>query len=262
MAIFKVEFFSKSFNRIVPITVCLPIETRDELPKVKQPFKTLYLLHGLTSFHSDWMDIVHIPALAQEYGMAIVMPNGENGFYLDDKVRGALYGEFLGKELIEFTREAFNLSDKREDTLIGGLSMGGYGAARNGLKYSDVFGTIIALSAAYITDNLSKIKPSDERPGLSYEYCVHTFGKPDEILGSDVDPKFLAKELIKSNKTLPNYYIACGTEDFLIEQNRDYVKYLNEIEFPHEYVEGKGVHDHNFWHEYIKKALDWHRDLI
>ena len=34
-----------------------------------------------------------------------------------------MYGEFIGSDLIEATREIFNLSDKREDTFIAGLSM-------------------------------------------------------------------------------------------------------------------------------------------
>lgn len=49
------------------------------------------------------------------------MPSGENRFYLDDEKSGELYGEFIGKELVEFTRKLFPLSDKREDTFIAGL---------------------------------------------------------------------------------------------------------------------------------------------
>lgn len=78
------------------------------------------------------------------------MPSGENRFYLDDEKSGELYGEFIGKELVEFTRKLFPLSDKREDTFIAGLSMGGYGAIRNGLKYAENFGCVIGLSAALV----------------------------------------------------------------------------------------------------------------
>ena len=59
------------------------------------------------------------------------------------------------KELIEFTRTVFPISRERRDTTIGGLSMGGYGAIRNGLKHSDVFGNIIAFSSALLTDRLA-----------------------------------------------------------------------------------------------------------
>lgn len=51
------------------------------------------------------------------------MPNGSDN-----------YGDFIGRELVELTRKIFPLSHKREDTFIGGLSMGGYGAIPNGIE--------------------------------------------------------------------------------------------------------------------------------
>ena len=60
------------------------------------------------------------------------MPSGDNKFYIDNPDSGEMYGSFIGKELIEFTRKTFPLSQKREDTFIAGLSMGGYGALVNG----------------------------------------------------------------------------------------------------------------------------------
>ena len=49
---------------------------------------------------------------------------------------------------MEFTRRTFPLSSKREDTFIGGLSMGGFGAIVNGLKHPETFGAVCALSSA------------------------------------------------------------------------------------------------------------------
>ena len=40
------------------------------------------------------------------------------------------------------------LSTKREDTFIGGISMGGYGALYNGFKYRDTFSKVAAFSPA------------------------------------------------------------------------------------------------------------------
>ena len=98
------------------------------------------------------MNGTRIQAWAEANDLAVIMPSGENRFYLDDEKSGELYGEFIGKELVEFTRKLFPLSDKREDTFIAGLSMGGYGAIRNGLKYAENFGCVIGLSAALVHD--------------------------------------------------------------------------------------------------------------
>lgn len=55
------------------------------------------------------------------------MPFGENKFYVDHPQSNAYFSKFIGEELVSFTRRSFPLSTKREDTFIGGLSMGGYG---------------------------------------------------------------------------------------------------------------------------------------
>ncbi len=258
MAIINIDFFSKCFNRNVPLMVCLPADNYENENHAKTPYKTLYLLHGLTNNQNDWINKSNISSLSQEYNIAVVMPIGENSFYLDDAVRGAFYGMHIGQEIVNFTRTIFDLSDKREDTIIGGLSMGGYGAARNGLKYADTFGAIFAFSSAFIIDKVATIKPGDVNDVLTYDFCAHVFGEPSKVLGSDVDPKFLAKDLIEKNANLPRFYLACGSEDYLIEFNRDYVNYLKDIGFPHVYKESPGVHDWVFWNEYIKKALDWY----
>ena len=73
-------------------------------------------------------------------------------FYMDHPNANENYSEFIGKELVKITRRMFPLSHKKEDTFIAGLSMGGYGAIRNGLKYHDTFGYIAGLSSAMILE--------------------------------------------------------------------------------------------------------------
>jgi len=77
------------------------------------------------------------------------------------------------------------------------------------------------------------------------------------VLGSDKDPKALIKSLKASGASIPAMYLSCGTEDFLLEHNRDYHKFLTENEVPHEYIEGPGAHTWEYWDEYILKVLDW-----
>ena len=154
MALIQTTYFSKALSRNVTFTAVIPA------PKMvfpgmpapeKKPFKTLYLLHGILGNHADWSSCSRIRMLAEEKNLAVMMPSGENSFYVDDEVRGNMFGEFIGVDLVEATREIFKLSDKREDTYIAGLSMGGYGAIRNGLKYCDTFSHVAGLSSALIT---------------------------------------------------------------------------------------------------------------
>lgn len=261
MAVFDITLFSNSLHRQVPLTAIIPVEELDipGFPKLdkSKPFRSLYLLHGFSGNHSDWLRGSRIEALAMEHNLAVFCPSGENSFFLDDTVRDALYEQYLCKELIAFTRKVFPISAERSDTTIGGLSMGGYGALRNGLKHSDVFGNIIALSSALITDNIVNIMEQKDNPIASPSYYSHVFGKADQVIGSDVDPKALAKKLAAGGGPVPRIYMACGTEDFLITENKDLSAYLAQLGIPHEYLESPGIHSWDFWDNYIEKALIW-----
>lgn len=148
MALIQVNFLSEALHRMVPVQVILPAE------KAQPPYKTLYLLHGVLGNDTDWMSGTSIQRWAEEKELAVVMPAGENSFYLDDEKGYRRYGHYIGEELVEVTRKIFPLSTRREDTYLAGLSMGGYGALRNGLKYSETFSRIAALSAALFMDEL------------------------------------------------------------------------------------------------------------
>lgn len=181
--------------------------------------------------------------------------------HLDDTARDALYEQYLCKELVDFTRKVFPISREREEPSIGGLPMGGYGAIRNGLKNNDIFGNIIALSSALLTDNIINIANQKNDPLIAPCYFIHTFGKPEAVKGSDVDPKALAKKLAEGSDFVPNIFMACGTEDILIAENRDFNSYLNVIGIEHVYLEGPGTHEWAFWDNHIEKALIWLESL-
>ncbi len=252
MAIFHVQFHSTTLKRTVPLVVCLPTDINP-----LTAYKTLYLLHGHSGCQTDWLYKTTIDELSTLHNLAVVMPAGENSFYLDHLGQEALFSQFIGEELIHFTRNTFPLSKEREDTIIGGLSMGGYGALVNGLKYHQVFGSIIGLSSALVTDMVHQMKEG-ETYDFSYDYCKHLFGEPSQVLSTKANPKLLCEDLISENATLPKLYLACGTEDFLLPCNRDFTAFLHSIGYAHEYIEDAGDHDWKFWQTYIEKALRWY----
>ncbi len=262
MAIFQVNFFANTMKRPVCFNALIPndkYEAPDQEVKEKPsgPMKSIYLLHGYSGNHMDWLTFTKIQEVSLKYNIAVFMPSGENSFYLDDEDVGAYYGELIGNELIDYTRKTFHLSDKREDTFIGGLSMGGYGAIRNGLKYSDRFGRIIALSSALITNQIAGITPDFKGPVADYPYYRRVFGDLDQLLGSDKDPEALIRDLKQRKADIPKIYMACGTEDFLIKENRSLHEFLVSENVEHTYVEDVGVHDWAFWNEYIDKGMAW-----
>ncbi|WP_077894796.1 alpha/beta hydrolase [Clostridium felsineum] len=261
MALVRVDFFSEKLMRTVTINAIVPIDkmTFEGMQvREKKPFKTLYLLNGMFGNYTDWVAGTRIQAWAQERNLVVIMPSGENKFYVDNINSGDLFGQFIGEELVEKTRDLFPLSTKREDTYIGGLSMGGYGSLVNGLKYHETFSHICALSPALILDMVLNSSNNAEMPVFRRCYFETIFGNIDELIGSDKDYKALITKLIEEKVELPKIWISCGTEDTsLINQTRDYRDFLrdNNVEFT--YVEGPGAHDWEFWDLHILKAMDW-----
>lgn len=260
MALIQVNFMSKSLMRTVPIQVILPVDklTLPGIPKrEKKHYKTLYLLHGVFGNYTDWVNGTSIQRWAEEKDLAVVMPSGDNMFYIDQPAANNYYGEYIGRELVEITREMFPLSRRREDTFIAGLSMGGYGALRNGLKYYSTFSCIAGLSSAMILEGIEK-RTNDVSFFLeSRQYAESIFGDLKSLKESDKNPRWLAKQLADAGADIPQIYLACGTEDSLLDANRKFRDYLQSLGIQVEYEEGPGAHEWDFWNRYIKKVLDW-----
>ncbi len=260
MALIQVNFISESLMRTVPIQVILPVDklTFPGMPKPEEkPFKTLYLLHGILGNYTDWVSGTSIQRWAEEKNLAVVMPSGDNAFYVDQKGAHNNYGEFIGKELVEITRKMFPLSRKREDTFIAGLSMGGYGALRNGLKYHDTFGSIAALSSAMVLDGIENRTDDTLMFADSRSYAESVFGDLNKVAESDINPLWIARKLVKEGADIPEIYMTCGTEDFLVSANRAFRDDLMKLGIPVTYVEGKGSHEWDFWNRGIQNVLEW-----
>lgn len=260
MAYLQMSIFSHSLMRTVLVNVILPVD-KVVFPGMSvredKPYKTLYLLHGVFGSHVDWINGTNIQRWAEEKDLAVVMPAGENMFYVDQEASHNYYGEFIGKELVELTRKMFPLSHKKEDTYIAGLSMGGYGAVRNGLKYHETFGCIAGLSVAAITDDIDQ--RTDDIPFFleSRSYAESIFGDLTKVKESDKNPKWLARKLVEEQAALPKIYMACGLQDSLLPNNRGLQECLKDLGYDVTYEETPGAHEWDFWNCHIKKVLDW-----
>ena len=253
MALIQVSYLSKALFRTVPVNVILPadkidFETSSYSMKDGHKFKTLYLLHGLLGSYIDWVSGTRIQRWAEEKNLAVVMPSGDNAFYVNSSVVMNDYSSFIGKELVDVTRMMFPLSDKREDTFIAGLSMGGYGAIRNGIVYSDTFSHVAGFSSAvHIFDDEYEIRQMDES----------IFGGMEKAMKTNANPKVALEELISEKRPMPKFYLSCGTEDDLFKANVNFRDFLKEKGADVTWYEGKGGHEWDFWDAEIKKVLNW-----
>jgi S-formylglutathione hydrolase FrmB len=215
----------------------------------RDKYPVLYLLHGLSDDHSIWCRRTSIERYVAPLGLAVVMPNVHRSFYTD-MAQGGKYWTFVSEELPQIVKSFFPISDKREDTFVAGLSMGGYGAFKLGLSLPEKFAAAASLSGALDTPEFAN---REERK----EEFSRIFGDLSKIEGSKNDLFYLASTLVESGKEVPALYQCCGTEDFLYDGNvkfRDYVRSLNIGLF---YEECPGVHEWGFWDKMIQNVLKW-----
>ncbi|ERJ13122.1 alpha/beta hydrolase [Haloplasma contractile] len=257
MALMKCTFLSKSLKTMVKINVIIPslnfedvMSNRSKESRGNVKFQTLYLLHGYTGDESDWQRFTGIERYAENNKIAVIMPAAGNSFYTD-MVHGGDYFTYLTEELPAFVQAMFPVSAKKEDTFIAGLSMGGYGAFKIAMRYPERYHAAASLSGVV---EISEAVLKEERKDMKLE---NVFGDLNKVRGSKHDLLHLAEQLIKDGKSIPKLYQACGTEDFLYRNNIKFKKQAEQIGLGIHYVEGPGIHDWNFWDEYIRKVLEW-----
>ena len=214
--------------------------------------KTLYLLHGMSDDEGTWMRRTSIERYAEEKGLAVVMPDGGLGWYTD-MYRGLAWFKFISGELPALCRRFFPiLSDKREDTYIGGNSMGGYGALKCALRAPRTFSKVISLSGALDAADtaINNTVPATRR------YWEDVFGPAEDVSGSEND-LFAAATALTDPALRPRIYMWCGTEDFLYGQNIRMRDHLRALGYDLTYEESPGDHQWKYWDKKIADALDW-----
>lgn len=259
MAIGYIEHSSKSLGRYIGFRFILPDSygAPDSNPHFARSAKTLVLLHGHGNSNDEMISGSNIKELAYFYNLNVLLPTGENSFYLNRPAARAMYADYVGEELLEYARKVFGFSDRREDTYIGGISMGGFGAIHTGLAYSHNYSRIMALSSALIVNEVSAFQPGMDNGIGDYDYYTSIFGNLSKLKGSQSDPEQLVLDIKKDGKFMPEVFMACGTEDFLLDKNREFKAFLEKEEVSVRYEEGSGTHNFKYWMPKMQKGIAW-----
>lgn len=255
MAFINLHYFSNTLNKMTEVNVIVP-EKRESDGSVdyaalhKTPLKTVWLLHGLSGDATDWYRMTGLERYATEYGYAIVMPDVNRSFY-NNMTFGSNYWDFITDELVKRMRLLFPLSEKRNDNVVIGNSMGGYGALKWGLNQPEKFSHIISLSG--VVDLADFYQKRD------------IFAMPDfDLVFHDQDLTAPPLSLVAS---LANYdakkwplkiYTTCGKQDPLYKQNVDFSNLLTKkITTNHTWIAEDGIHDWDFWDKQLEAAFIW-----
>jgi enterochelin esterase family protein len=203
-------------------------------PNAKKLYPVLYLLHGYSDDASGWTavgraNIVLDNLIAQGkakpmlivmtlgYGAPEIVSNNRGAAFRDPSVMKKNYDRFrdaLFTEVMPQVEKEYRVLKDRNSRAIAGLSMGGAESLYTGLNALDRFAYIGAFSAG----------------GLSGDSDAN-FPKLDE----------------KANTQLKLLWIACGTDDRLIEPNRKFREWLTSKGVKHTDIETPGAHTWMVW---------------
>ncbi len=214
-------------------------------------YPVLYLLHGYTDHYPAWLSYSRITDYARGYQEIIVMPEGDNGFYTNSYEDANLgWEDFILLDLIPYVDSHYRTVATRHGRAIAGLSMGGCGAMKLGLKHPDMFAAVASLSGALAAARRREAHADDPE---FQKLIANVFGPADNPGRAQEDPFELAKKVPPGQ--LPQLYISVGSGDFLLQQNRDFVKLLSDLKIPYQYREFPGKHEWPVWDREIQVVL-------
>jgi putative tributyrin esterase len=248
MALLRCDFFSDVLEVGTSMTVLLPQASEEQIGVVSTAatgdVPVLYLLHGLSDDSTAWLRYTNIERYAAQVGLAVVMPQVQRSFYADE-AHGGRYWTFLSEELPSVVGSFFNVSERREDTFVAGLSMGGYGALKWALHQPERFAAAASLSGAL---DLVALSHTSDRGALFERVFDGPVGAHDDLFallaGADVE-------------TLPWFYVGCGTEDELYESSVRFVDEATAAGLDVHVDFRPGEHVWDLWETVIRDVLGW-----
>jgi putative tributyrin esterase len=253
MALLQCNFFSDSLSLSTSMTVILPQQTANQIGMASTvaagPVPVLYLLHGLSDDDTTWLRRTSIERYAAPLGLAVVMPQVHRSFFADE-LYGNRYWSFLSTELPALVGSFFRVSDRRQDTFVAGLSMGGYGAFKWALRQPERFAAAASLSGAVNVAGPRTVRSRPEDPRM----MERVFGTRPDAESPD-DLFWLLRQAEPTE--LPALYLSCGTEDALYDDNVELRDVCEEVGVKVTASFGPGAHDWDYWDVQIQDVLAW-----
>lgn len=222
-------------------------------------FPVLYLLHGLTDDNTSWRDRGNMQDIATEVfasGMAcemiVVMPDAGTTFDGYFNCDGWRYEDFFFEEFIPHVENTFRIISDRQHRAIAGLSMGGGGTAGYAIRHSSMFSSAYAMSAlmgmvknSWISNN------ADNRRSLFIKSVMDNSNIESLMNLTDEQCREVASV---------RWFIDVGDDDFLFDNNIDFVKALRARRIPYQLRVRDGGHAWSYWQEALRMALPFVSD--
>ncbi|NUN70437.1 MAG: alpha/beta fold hydrolase [Bacteroidetes bacterium] len=224
----------------------------------KERFPVLYLLHGFNQDHASWFVSSELIRYAAAHRMIIISSGFGNSWYTNSAAEPhRRYEDAFVRELIPHIDSVYRTRGIREARALAGLSMGGYGALKFGIKYPHLFALAAALSPSMqFPAGLEDSAIVARRSAASNASVRAAFGAARTPAWDDQIIPILVE---RSTQTLPYIYLTAGSSDNIPEvpeQMHQLAALLRKKRIPFEMHELPGGHDWRFWDAGIEQVLD------
>lgn len=237
------KFDSTAANSRVSYHIYTPADYDQD---VQQRFPVVYWLHGSGG------GLAGIPRVATLFDAAIasgktlpcfvVFVNGlVEGMYVDWKDGSAPVETIIIKELVPHIDATYRTIPSREGRLLDGYSMGGYGSARLGFKYTDLFSAVSIMGGGPLQAELIQAPRAGRLRAA--ELLQKVYGGDQEYFRR-VSPRRLAAENVEAISKGLLIRLVCGDQDETFNNNLAFHEHLEQIKIPHTWTVLEGI-DHN-----------------
>jgi putative tributyrin esterase len=242
------SLYSPSLGHTMRFVVVLP----DGYDSTRS-YPVLWLLHGYAGNDSTWLKYTQLAHYLRPYPLVVVLPDAQSSWYVNAlRDPGARFEDYLIRDLTETVAERYAVDPTRQ--AIAGLSMGGYGAVVLGLRHTDRFRFIGALSAVLTVPR--DIERFDSLGGFAIPSLRLAFGDGPSEFRDTHDPFLLFKRT--PSDALPFIYLAIGTADefrTLLPRNREFADSLRAYGALYSYTEQPAHHTWVFWNGVLPDLL-------
>jgi S-formylglutathione hydrolase FrmB len=240
--------YSNSMHKNIKCVVVTPKKYK----RSKTRFPVVYLLHGYSGDHSNWIKKVPvIDSLATVYQLIIVCPDAAySSWYFDSPVdTTSRYETFTASELPAYMDANYKTIADKKGRAITGLSMGGFGALFLALRHPGTFSASGSMSGAFDLVQLRKNYDLPKRLG-------------DTAINKNYYLNWSIFSLAEKNNPTDSlsFIIDCGVNDPFFTMNRTLHEKMLQLKIPHEYIERPGTHDWKYWGNAVKYQLLFFRE--
>jgi S-formylglutathione hydrolase FrmB len=211
----------------------------------KEVYPVIYMQHGLgDDEQTPWLQS-RLASYAERYELMVVTSNAAASWFCNDERDGRLWEDYFVYELPSFIESRFPSASKAEARGQCGFSMGGYGAMLYTLLHPDRFGAVSTHSGSFIFGHEFRAD-RPEREELM-KAVAPPGGRYDLFALDSNHPGLLS--------SAPAVRFDVGLQDRLLEQNRRFHGYLDDIGLVHEYVENTGSHEWTYVDAHLEESL-------